>query len=949
VNTAPDTQTEPCPACGSVLDVTGAQIFAERTCPVCGTQINVRRAFGHYELIGVVGHGGQGIVYRAVDNTLNRLVALKLLRTEYSNDPEFVRQFESEARVTASINHPNVVRVFSFGSGEGHVFLAMELVDHGNFDELMEKLGRVPEARALQIGVEIARGLKAGYERGLIHRDVKPGNILFAEDSTAKIVDFGLAMFFEQEAAQTGEIWGTPYYLSPERLNRVQEDFRSDMYSLGATLFHAIAGRPPFEAEDASHVALKHLRTQAASIQAFAPDVSNATAYVINRTLAKNPLDRQQSYDEFIEQLQFAREEALARAKGGPQPKSRVVLDDVGSHRAMSWVTIATLIILVAGIAVGTMLVLKSVRGNKGDTGPVVEAGAATIDKFGKDWREAQTSLLNRNYRMAATEFGNLATNHPEGSTERSWAVVHQALAIQLGGDTRGAAAKLNELSGGGTQVSKFYHDQIAPMLASDKPVPFLAARDFSRTNHEAFGPLFLALKDFELGQVDDTRALIGQFAAMNPESSVAWMADYRNLAKPLQEELDSFSLAISSWTGAKTPRAREQALVDLRLALAKLPANSRFAPKIQQLIGEADKVVAADKEAKKKENIAIGARTTASTSHKSANKTDLPEQAVDGDPKTRWRNEEKDPTPWLALDLGAPKPISRWVIYTASAGGEKPENNLCEFKLQRSDDSKKWIDVDAVNENRAGITDRVVPEFTSRYVRVLGVRSVKSTDKNARIFELQLGRASDQPKAEYQPAENVAFRFSTASDFVAGPIGDPTVAGSVTYDGKEKRYTVTASGADIWNTSDSFEYAWQPIKGDCEIVACVRTHETKHDWTKAVVMVRSDLTKDASHCALAVGAGGKVQFMTRKERAKPTTSNIKNGTPLPRWIKVVRQGDLITGYESGDGAKWNEVGKETIVGLNDLAFVGFGLTSHAEGQVAKTVFSDVSITGAKP
>src|SRR4029450_7864321 len=124
--------------------------------------------------------------------------------------------------------------------------------DKGNFDELMEKLGRIPEARALQVGIEIARGLKAGYDRGLIHRDVKPGNILFAEDGASKIVDFGLAMFFEQEAAQTGEIWGTPYYLSPERLNRVQEDFRSDMYSLGATLFHAIAVRPPFEAEDAS-------------------------------------------------------------------------------------------------------------------------------------------------------------------------------------------------------------------------------------------------------------------------------------------------------------------------------------------------------------------------------------------------------------------------------------------------------------------------------------------------------------------------------------------------------------------------------------------------------------------------------------------------------------------------------------------------------------------------
>jgi hypothetical protein len=143
----PATQTENCPACGTSLDVTGAQIFAERTCPVCGTPINVRRKFGHYELMEVLGHGGQGLVFKAVDNNLNRLVALKLLRTEYAEDPEFVRQFESEAQVTASINHPNVVRVFSFGADEGHVYLAMEMVANGTLDDLMEKRGRLPEAR----------------------------------------------------------------------------------------------------------------------------------------------------------------------------------------------------------------------------------------------------------------------------------------------------------------------------------------------------------------------------------------------------------------------------------------------------------------------------------------------------------------------------------------------------------------------------------------------------------------------------------------------------------------------------------------------------------------------------------------------------------------------------------------------------------------------------------
>ena len=251
-------------------------MFAQRTCPVCNEQIHVHRLFAHYELLAMLGQGGQGTVFRATDLNLNRQVALKVLRLEQGSDPAFVKLFEHEAKITASINHPNVVRVYSFGTIEDRLYLAMELVDGGTFDDQLEKLGKVPEARVLAVAIEVAQGLRAGFQMGLIHRDVKPGNILFASDGSAKVVDFGLAVFHEQEAAQTGDIWGTPYYLSPERLNREQEDFRSDIYSLGATLFHAIAGRPPFEAEDASQVALKHLRTQAVSLQTFAPGVSRA-------------------------------------------------------------------------------------------------------------------------------------------------------------------------------------------------------------------------------------------------------------------------------------------------------------------------------------------------------------------------------------------------------------------------------------------------------------------------------------------------------------------------------------------------------------------------------------------------------------------------------------------------------------------------------------------------
>ena len=421
----PEEQTEPCTACGSLLEITGAPLFAERTCPVCGEQIHVHRQFANYELIAILGQGGQGTVYRATDQNLDRQVALKVLRVDQGSDPAFVKLFEHEAKITASINHPNVVRVYSFGTVEDRVYLAMELVDGGTLDDLMEKLGCVAEARVLQVGIQVAEGLRAGFEKGLIHRDVKPGNILFASDGSAKVVDFGLAVFHEQEAAQTGDIWGTPYYLSPERLNREQEDFRSDIYSLGAALFHAIAGRPPFEAEDASQVALKHLRTQAVSIQTFAPGVSNATAYVINRTLSKNRDDRPASYNEFIKQLQYARDEVMARNRksGAAAPKSRVVLEDAGTKRAMNWLTMTLFGLLVAGLVIGGYFAVKAFRGGDDDG-----QGVAKLESFGAGWAEAKQLLMDGKWKEAEAAFSVLSEKSSHSSKQFDWAIIHLSL-----------------------------------------------------------------------------------------------------------------------------------------------------------------------------------------------------------------------------------------------------------------------------------------------------------------------------------------------------------------------------------------------------------------------------------------------------------------------------------------------------------------------------------------
>lgn len=940
-----ETQTEPCPACGSILDVGGAQIFAERTCPVCGTPINVRRKFGHYELMSVVGSGGQGVVYRAVDNNLNRLVALKLLRTEYSEDPDFVRQFEHEAKLTASINHPNVVRVYSFGADEGHVYLAMELVDNGTMDDLMEKLGRIPEARALQIGIEVAQGLRAGHEKGLIHRDVKPGNVLFAHDGTAKVVDYGLAMFFEQAALASGEIWGTPYYLSPERLNKSPEDFRSDIYSLGAALFHAIAGRPPFETEDASHVALKHLRSQAMSLHTFAPDICNATAYVVNRTLAKNPAERQQSYDEFIEQLQFAREEALTKARGGngQQQKGRLVLEDAESKKAMSWITLATLIVFFVGLLVGGLLIAKALRGDKGDKPTQVAVTAKDPSSFGPGWAEARDLLLKEQYVNAAEGFRQLTEKHPAGSTELAWAHVHQALATLLEGRQNETIAALDQLANGGTQVSKFFYEEVAPKMRGTDAIPAETARNFNTRTYQALAPLFFALKDYQHGHFDDAGALFRQFSSVKPEGADAWVSDYKKLSRTLQDQLDSYALAANAWATARNARERESAYTAVLDLQKRVPITSNLQPKIRELLNSMEKKVQEEQQARLKANVAYKAKAQASGIDEK--KGDQPEEAVDGDVKTRWAHKFKGEK-WLALDLGAPKEIGRWVVKTAGAGGEKADLNFTELKLQKSDDGKAWQDVDMIKANRRDITDRLVPPFTARHIRIWSDKGgLKTGDTGLRVFEFEAGVASEQGRTEYSPNQLVATRFSPQSDFVFGPVGEPNVLGSAKFDSQSGKYTIRGGGADIWNAADHFHFAWQPMEGNCEVVARVVNLQKVKEWTKAGVMIRAEVTKDSATGLMACGPDGKAQFMMRKAVNEKATAPLKSGLPLPRWIKIERKGNTLIGSESADGQQWNEVGRVDVPSLQPVAFVGLAVCSLDSGRLAEAQFDNVKVT----
>jgi serine/threonine protein kinase len=266
-----------------------------------------------FELRSKIASGGMGTVYRAWDTTLERLVAVKLMKKELLDDPKALESFYREARACARLNHTNIVHIYTFDEWEGERYLVMELADQGSLDARIEKLHLLPELQVLDVGIKIASALDMALKYDLLHRDIKPGNILFNTDHEPKLVDFGLARKTDAEQDSPDMVWGTPYYVAPEKIKREPETFLSDMYSLGATLYHAITGHVPFDAPTPDEVVIAQVQTPLTPPNLVVPEISQRASDALARSLAKNPSERFLSYDEFIMELTRARSELLVR------------------------------------------------------------------------------------------------------------------------------------------------------------------------------------------------------------------------------------------------------------------------------------------------------------------------------------------------------------------------------------------------------------------------------------------------------------------------------------------------------------------------------------------------------------------------------------------------------------------------------------------------------------
>jgi eukaryotic-like serine/threonine-protein kinase len=264
---------------------------------------------GRFRLEEQVGSGGMSSVYRAFDPTLERHVAIKLMHRDISNDADQLERFRRESRAVAQLNHPHVVTVIDAGEDDGNPFIVFEYVEGETLKDRIRRLGRLPVAEAVAYAVEIARALECAHSHLLVHRDVKPQNVLIDPDGRAKVTDFGIARSLEaQGLTATGRVLGTTDYVSPEQALGHEVTAQSDIYSLGIVLYEMLTGEAPFQADTQVAVAMKHVREPLPDVQKRRPEISAALASVVERATAKETKNRYATVAEMVHDL----EEVLA-------------------------------------------------------------------------------------------------------------------------------------------------------------------------------------------------------------------------------------------------------------------------------------------------------------------------------------------------------------------------------------------------------------------------------------------------------------------------------------------------------------------------------------------------------------------------------------------------------------------------------------------------------------
>ena len=259
---------------------------------------------GRYRVLRKIGGGGMADVYLCEDLTLGRRVALKVLLQRLLDDPNFVERFRREAKAAAGLNQANLVSIYDWGEVDGTYFIVMEYVEGETLKDLVRRQGRLGGSEAVRIALQLLAALEFAHRTGLVHRDIKPQNVMLDRDGNAKVTDFGIARAGDSGMTEAGSILGTAQYLAPEQARGQQVDERSDLYSVGIVLYEMLTGRVPFEGKGYSEVVLKVIAAPFPSLRELDPSLPEGLEEVVRRATTREPAGRFTSADEFMSALQ---------------------------------------------------------------------------------------------------------------------------------------------------------------------------------------------------------------------------------------------------------------------------------------------------------------------------------------------------------------------------------------------------------------------------------------------------------------------------------------------------------------------------------------------------------------------------------------------------------------------------------------------------------------------
>ncbi len=371
-----------------------------------------------YELEELIDHGGMSTVYRGHDRMLERTVALKILHAHFGDDAEYVERFRHEARAVARLSHPNIVTVIDRGASDGHQFIVFEYVEGENLKQLLERTGPLPVERVVELGIEIADALAFAHAHDLVHRDVKPQNILIDTAGDAKVTDFGIvrSLDVERGVTQTGTVLGTSNYLSPEQAAGSPVTPATDIYSLGVVLYELLTGEVPFRGDNLVVVAMKHVTEHPPDLLAQRPEASPRLAAAVARALEKDPEQRFASMDALANELRRVRDELGGfddeRTMVRGMPAVRAPRVRRGARRPRPRIGRLPLLLTLAGIVLLAVVVAVLALGGSGHpkghagagvTGGVSLHGVGNYDPNGSPDTHANTA-------SAATD-GNSGTD----------------------------------------------------------------------------------------------------------------------------------------------------------------------------------------------------------------------------------------------------------------------------------------------------------------------------------------------------------------------------------------------------------------------------------------------------------------------------------------------------------------------------------------------------------